>query len=141
MRWGLRNGTCVPKGGFAAAKIFTKGGMGLRNGTHVPNGGFAAVKPPAKWGFSYENWNFKALGISQPISQLRNEVGGCEMALVCQGVVSQLRKFSQRGAWGCEIISQPKLDFAACFLGLRNYFAAKGHFRKGLLWATKSRRP
>ena len=27
----LRNGTCVPRGGFAAAKIFLKGAMRLRN--------------------------------------------------------------------------------------------------------------
>ena len=115
---------------------------GLRKGTHVPKGGFAAVKPPTKWVFGCENWSFKALGISQPISQLQNE-GGCEMALMCQGVVSQLLKFSQRGG-----------------MGLRNHFAAKGrfrsqglisqraswgcekgHFRKGFLWAAKSRRP
>ena len=27
----LRNGTRVPRGGFAAAKIFAEGGVGLRN--------------------------------------------------------------------------------------------------------------
>ena len=85
----------------------------LRNGTHVPKGGFAIAKPPAKWVFGCENWSFKALGISQPISQLQNEVGGCEMALMFQGVGSQLRKFSQRRAWGCEIISQPRGVFVA----------------------------
>ena len=62
----------------------------LRNGTHVLKGGFAAAKPPAKWVFGFENWSFKALGISQPISHYKRG----EMALVCQGVVSQLRKFS-----------------------------------------------
>ena len=29
--WGLRNDTRVPKGGFAAAKIFAEGAMRLRN--------------------------------------------------------------------------------------------------------------
>ena len=31
---------------------------GLRNGTCVPRGGFAAMKPPAKWGCGCENWSF-----------------------------------------------------------------------------------
>ena len=103
---------------FAAHFVAAKWGVGLQNGTHVPNGGFTAAKPPAKWVFGCENWSFKALGISQPISQLRKERGGYEMALVCQGVVSHLRKFSQRGAWGCEIISQLSGDFAVATSGL-----------------------
>ena len=37
--------------------------------------------------------------------------------------------------------SQPNLDFAADTKGLRNYFAADGHFRRGPFWATKFRRP
>ena len=138
------------RGIFAAAKW----GGRLRNGTHVPKGGFTAAKPPTKWVFGCENWSFKALGISQPISQLRNEGGGCEMALVCQGVVLQLRNFSQRRGMGLRnhfatkgrfrsqwAFSQPRPDFATCFLGLQNYFIAKSHFRKGFLWAAKSRRP
>ena len=39
-------------------------GVELRNGTHVPRGGFAAAKPPAKWGYGCEIGIFKALGIS-----------------------------------------------------------------------------
>ena len=39
-------------------------GVRLRNGTHVPRGGFAAAKPPAKWGYGCEIGIFKALGIS-----------------------------------------------------------------------------
>ena len=54
----------------------------------MPRGGFAAAKPAAKWGLGYENEIFKALGISQRVSQLRNGGMGCEMALVCQRVVS-----------------------------------------------------
>ena len=46
-------------------------GGGLRNGTSVLRGGFAATKPPAKWGCGCENVIFQALGISQSISQLR----------------------------------------------------------------------
>ena len=38
------------------------------------------------------------------------------MALVCQRGVSQLRKFSQRGVWGCEMaISQQSLGAAKLF--------------------------
>ena len=87
-------------------------GVGLRNGTRVLRGGFAAAKPAAKWGYGYEIGIFKALGISQSISQLRNEARGCEMALVCQGGVLQLRKFSQREGG----------------MGLRNNFAEDGRF-------------
>ena len=67
------------------------------------------------------------------------------MALVCQRGVSQLRKFSQRGCMrlrnhfaakgrfrsgglisqrllgGCEIISQPRGDFAGVPFGLQNF--------------------
>ena len=46
------------------------------------------------------------------------------------------KSFRSQGAF-----SQPSPDFAASFLGLQNYFAAKGHFRRGLFWAAKSRRP
>ena len=46
-------------------------GGGLRNGTSVLRGGFAATKPPAKWGCGCENVIFQAWGISQSISQLR----------------------------------------------------------------------
>ena len=72
----LRNGTRVPRGGFAAAKIFAEEGVGLRN------------------------------------------------------------LFRSGGPF-----SQPNLDFAADTKGLRNYFAADGHFRRGLFWAAKFRRP
>ena len=45
-------------------------GVGLRNGTHVPRSGFAAAKPTAKWGYGCKIGIFKALEISQSISQL-----------------------------------------------------------------------
>ena len=97
------------------------------------------------WGYGYENWIFKALGISQSISQLRNEARGCEMALVCQWGVSQLWKFLWRGCiglgnhftakgrfrsqalislrayWGYKIISQPRAIFIGASFGLRNF--------------------
>ena len=89
----------------------------LRNGTCVPKGCFAAAKHPAKLGFGCENGVFKALRISQPFCSCEMRVGGCEMALVCQEVFSQLRKFSQSGAWGCEMLSQQSGDFAGGYFG------------------------
>ena len=35
----------------------------------------------------------------------------------------------------------PKGGFAEEGVGLRNYFSADGHFRRGLFWAAKFRRP
>nr|CAN63867.1 hypothetical protein VITISV_009559 [Vitis vinifera] len=49
--------------------------MGLRNGTHVPKVGFAA----AKWGLGCEMEVWEPWVISQRISQLRNRGMGCEM--------------------------------------------------------------
>ena len=72
----LRNGTRVPRGGFAAAKIFAEEGVGLRN------------------------------------------------------------LFRSGGPF-----SQPNLDFAETPKGCETIFAADGHFRRGLFWAAKFRRP
>ena len=125
---------------FAAAKWERR----LRNGTHVPKG---AAKPPAKWVFGCENWSFKALGISQPISQLRNEGGLRNGTRVPRGDFAAAKIFVERGHGATKsfrsqwAFSQPRPNFTACFLWLRNYFATKGHFRKGFLWAAKSRRP
>ena len=127
-----------------------RNGVGrLRNGTRVPRGGFAAAKHPAKLGYGCENWRFHALGISQPFCNCEMEFLCCEMALVCQEVFSQLRNFSQRGVLGCEIyfaakghfrsqtlisqrpckgcemISQQMAIFAGADFGLRNFAATK----------------
>ena len=110
---------------------------GLRNGTRVPKGGFAAAKHPAKLGYGCENWRFHALGISQPFRSCEMELLCCEMALVCQEVVSQLRKFSQRGGMGLGNHFATKWCFPSDFLGLRNGFAAKWRFRNELVGATK----
>ena len=61
------------------------------------------------------------------------------MALVCQRGVSQLQKFSHRGAWGYEIISQPRGDFAAeakfhsGLLRVAKLFRSQGPFSQGPL--------
>ena len=65
----------------------------------------------SKHGIIYTNEILKAWVISQRVLQLRNGSMGCEMALVCQGVVSQLQKFSQ-----------------GVVMGLQNHFAVEGHF-------------
>ena len=107
-------------------------------------------------------WHSCAKGVSQGFSQLRNEAWAakmsfwgpwwfrrgfrsCEMELVCQRWVSQLRKFSQgvamglrngfteeglfrskpliskRAPCGCEIILQRMAVFAGIYFGLRNF--------------------
>ena len=58
-----------------------------------------------------------------------------EMALVCQRGVSQLRKFSQRRAWGCE------MNFAADGRFHSGPFGAAKSFRRGPLLAAKFRKP
>ena len=129
------------RGIFVAHFAAAKWGRRLRNGTHVPKGGFATAKPPAKWVFGCENWSFKALGISQPISQLRNKgVGGLRNGTrVPRGGFAAAKIFVERGHGAAKsfrsqgAFSQPRPDFAAGFLGLRKYFAAKGHFRRGPL--------
>ena len=79
--------------------------------------------------------------ISQPFRSCEMSVRGCEMALMCQRGVSQLRKFSQRGGVGLRNNFTAKWHFCSGFLGLRNNFAAKWQFRRGLFLAAKFRRP
>ena len=69
---------------------------GLRNGTRVPKGGFAAAKYPFKWLIDCENDGSQGVESSQPFRSCETGVLSCEMALVCHGVSLQLRKFSQR---------------------------------------------
>ena len=78
----------------------------------------------------------------------RKAFGNCEMRLEAAKWHSCGNGVFHRGGHGAAksfrsqwAFSQPSLDFAVGFLGLRKYFVAKGHFRKGLLWAAKSRRP
>ena len=81
---------CVFANHFAAKGHFRSEGAFLQPNSQ-PKGDFAA------------NGHFHSCEIV---------VWGCEMALVCQRRVSQLRKFSQGVA-----------------MGLRNHFVAEGHFR------------
>ena len=70
----------------------------LRNGTRVPKSGFAAVKSFAKWSFPCENGIFHALVVRSRFAAAKWESLCCEMALVCQKVVSQLRNTLPNGA-------------------------------------------
>ena len=142
---GLPNGTRVPKSGFAVAKLLVEWGFGcenweflrfgisqsfrscemrvtmLRSGTRVPKVASQLRNPlgngafPAKMG-SFMLWWFAA------VSQLQN---GSHCAAKWHSVpklVSQLRKFLQRGAWGCELISQQSVDFAEAAKSRRPLF-------------------
>ena len=87
--------------------------MGLRNGPCVPKGGFAAAKHPSKWRLGCKMEDLQGVEVSQPFRSCETGVLGCEMALVCQGTSSQLQKFSQRALGGYETISQREAIFAA----------------------------
>ena len=76
-----RRGVFAVEGQFRIGGVFSQAilqpisqlrneGIGLRNGTHVPRSGFAAAKLAAKWGYGCEIGIFKALEISESISQL-----------------------------------------------------------------------
>ena len=81
LEFSQRRGVFVVEGQFCIEGVFSQAilqpisqlqneGVGLRNGTHVPRSGFAAAKPTAKWGYGCKIGIFKALEISQSISQL-----------------------------------------------------------------------
>ena len=56
----------------------------LRNGTRVPKSGFAAEKSSAKWSFPCENRIFHALVVRNRFAAAKWESLCCKMALVCQ---------------------------------------------------------
>ena len=115
--------------------------------------------------------DFKAWRILQPFHSCEMSVRGCEMALVCQRVVSQLQNTLQNGASaakrrisrhgklatilqlrnGCTWLRNgtrvPWGLFATAKIfaeedgRLRNHFIARGDFRSGSLLAAKFRRP
>ena len=124
-----RRGHFVAKAHFRSQWQFLQ----LRNGTREPKVGFAT----AKWGLGRENEILKAWGISQ----LRNGTRvprGCFAAakIFVWGNYGAAKWFRSKGP-----ISQRTPDFATSTLWLRNYFAEDDHFRKGLFWAAKFRRP
>ena len=114
--WGLRNGTRVPRR--------------LRNGAMATKLGFLKL-----WGFrrafcncemrlEAAKWHLCAMGVFRSCKNFRRGGHGAGKSFCSQGA-----------------FSQPNPDFAAGFLGLQNYFATKGHFRRGPFWAVKFHRP
>ena len=58
------------------------------------------------------NWKFSRFGASQPFRSYEMGAPVLRSGTCVLKLVSQLRKFSQRGACGCELVSQQSADFA-----------------------------
>ena len=76
-------------------------------------GWFLSCEAPFEMASQLRSGGFQVVEISQPFRSCEMGVLGCKMALMCQGVSLQLRKFSQRALGGYEMVSQRKLIFAA----------------------------
>ena len=89
-------------------------------------GWFRSCETPFGMASRLRNGGFQGVEVPQPFRSCETDVLACEMALVCQGVSSQLRKFShlrkfsQRRIGGCETISQREAIFATILFRLRN---------------------
>ena len=91
-----------------------------QKGDFAANGGFrrgylvAAKSFRSQKAFLQPRRNFAAkCHFRSPCRSCETGVQHCEMTLVCQRVISQLRKFSQRGIGGYETISQWEAIFEA----------------------------
>nr|CAN75853.1 hypothetical protein VITISV_025387 [Vitis vinifera] len=117
----LRNGTRVLIGGFA------EGAMRLRNHFTAKglfrSGGLISQRLP--WGC--ENWSFKAWGFRSLFRSCEIKWGPAKWHSCAKGVFRSCENFRRVGAWGYEIISQP-----------RGVFATDTSFRSALLGAAKS---
>nr|CAN74002.1 hypothetical protein VITISV_040583 [Vitis vinifera] len=69
----------------------------LRNGTRVPKSGFAVEKSSAKWSFPCENGIFHALVVRSRFAAAKWESLCCEMALVCQKWFRSCENFRREG--------------------------------------------
>ena len=90
---------------FAAAN----GVGGLRNGTRVPRGGFAAVKPPAKWGCDCENVILRRGGFRSRFVAAKWGYGAAKWHSCAKGVFQSCENFCSQGPFsqgallGCKI--------------------------------------
>ena len=142
---GLPNGIRVPKSGFAATKYSSKWSFGCEIGIfHVL--GLRSHFAAAKWeslccemALVCQIW-FRSCKIlcgmelwlqNQEFSRFvaSQSFRSCEMGvtMLLNGtrvlkLVSQLQKFSQRGAWGCKMVSQQSVDFAEAAKSHRSLF-------------------
>ena len=80
----------------------------LRNGTRVPKVGFAATKFPAEWDFWCE---ISLFHFAMRFAAAKWRSLCCEVALVCQRLLPQLRKVSQRLLQCCGMVWQQNADF------------------------------
>ena len=98
----------------------------LRNGTRVPKSGFAAVKSFAEWSFPCENGIFHALVVRSRFAAAKWESPCYKMALVCQSWFRSCENFRREGPEAAKwfrskmAILQRSGDSAANLLGLRN---------------------
>ena len=90
----------------------------LRNGTRVPKSGFAAKKSSAKWSFPCENGIFHALVVRSRFAAAKWGLLCCEVALVCQKLLRSCENFRREGLeaanWFCSkvMLSQRLRDLA-----------------------------
>ena len=82
-------------------------GIGLRNGTHVPRSGFAAAKLAAKLEF-LRLWRFR-----KAFRSCEMGIGAAKWHSCAKGVIRICENFRRGWLWGCEMISQRRALFAA----------------------------
>ena len=124
----LRNGALAAKLGVFSLWDFAVVSQ-LRNEGHCAAKWHSCAK---KWFRSYEipcgmdlwlrNWEFSRFGASQPFRNCEMGAPMLRSGTRVLNLVSQLRKFSQRRAWGCELVSQQSADFAEAAKSRRPLF-------------------
>ena len=97
-------------------------------------GWFHSCKTPFEMASRLRSGGYQGVEISQPFHSCEMGVLGCEMALVCQRVSLQLRKFLQKALGDCEMVSQWKVIFTATPEGCKIFWQreaifAVAHFR------------
>ena len=124
----LRNGALAAKLGVFTFWHFTTVSQ-LRNEGHCAAKWHSCAK---KWLCSCEilcemelslrKWDLSRFGASQPFRSCEMGVPVLRSGTRVPKVVSQLRKFSQRGQLGCELVSQQNFDFAEAAKSRRPLF-------------------
>ena len=112
----------MPNGGFAALKHPAKWGFGCEIGSFYASQPFQSCKTPCELGFWLRNLAFSCFGASQPFRSYEIRVTVLQNGTRVPKVASQLRKFSQRGACGCELVSQQSVDFVEAAKSRRPLF-------------------
>nr|CAN79437.1 hypothetical protein VITISV_036860 [Vitis vinifera] len=129
----LRNGALAAKLGVFMLRNCKMRVTVLRNGTRVPKSGFAAVKSFAKWSFPCENGIFHALVVRSRFAAVKWKSLCWEMALpfrCCEMRFTVLRngtcvpkvgfaaaKYPAKWSFGCEIGIFHVLELRSCEMG------------------------